>query len=234
MGERQSLHRSPTHFGTTLVVSSARTTRPSINPLLYFHLSKISSNTMPFTVFITALITLHHSESFTPVTRYSQPQRTRTQSAGNLFDAEQSSPWSIQEWSIDFPETLSTEFASVPPPNLFLPSKEDLRVVEKAVAAANLGSRLTESKLLENEFPDAKKKIRANVRETGTDSIKNYIKTMCNHELLNKNEEIILAREIQILLKWEKQREELENQLLRYVFRIVMAGLIWWHETRAY
>jgi hypothetical protein len=41
---------------------------------------------------------------------------------------------------------------------------------------------------------------------------------MCNHELLNKNEEIILAREIQILLKWEAEREELEQQLLRCVF----------------
>merc|ERR1719310_1822410 len=38
---------------------------------------------------------------------------------------------------------------------------------------------------------------------------------MCNHELLNKNEEIILAREIQILLKWEKEREKLEEELLR-------------------
>jgi hypothetical protein len=172
---------------------------------------------MPFTLSIIALITLHRSEGFTAVAPYSQPQRTRTQSAGNLFDAEQSSPWSIQEWSVDFPETLSTDFANVPPSNLFRPSQEDLRVVEKAIAASSLGSRQSESKLLESEFPDAKKKIRANVRETGTDSIKNYIKTMCNHELLNKNEEIILAREIQILLKWEKQREELENQLLRYV-----------------
>eukprot|EP00536_Pseudo-nitzschia_multiseries_P000971 jgi/Psemu1/234173/estExt_Genewise1.C_120064 len=45
--------------------------------------------------------------------------------------------------------------------------------------------------------------------------MKHYIKSMCNHDLLNKNEEIILAREIQILLKWEKQREKLEEELLR-------------------
>mmetsp|Transcript_10665 Transcript_10665/g.25674 ORF Transcript_10665/g.25674 Transcript_10665/m.25674 type:complete len:439 (-) Transcript_10665:110-1426(-) len=66
---------------------------------------------------------------------------------------------------------------------------------------------------IESEFP--KRKIKASVRETGTDSMKYYIKSMCNHELLNKNEEIILAREIQILLRWEAQREKLEEELLR-------------------
>ena len=66
---------------------------------------------------------------------------------------------------------------------------------------------------VESEFP--KRKITARVRESGTDSMKNYMKIMCNHELLNKNEEIILAREIQILLKWEAERETLEEQLLR-------------------
>lgn len=60
-----------------------------------------------------------------------------------------------------------------------------------------------------------KRRIRANVKETGHDSMKYYIKSMCNHELLNKNEEIILAREIQILLRWEEEREKLEEQLLR-------------------
>ena len=58
-------------------------------------------------------------------------------------------------------------------------------------------------------------KVRANVKETGYDSMRNYIKTMCNHELLNKNEEIILAREIQTLIQWEAVREELETNLLR-------------------
>ena len=58
-------------------------------------------------------------------------------------------------------------------------------------------------------------KIRARVRETGYDSMRSYIKTMCNHELLNKNEEIVLAREIQILMEWEAVREQLEADLLR-------------------
>ena len=68
---------------------------------------------------------------------------------------------------------------------------------------------------IESEFP--RRKIKARVRETGTDSMKNYMKIMCNHELLNKNEEVILAREIQILLNWELEREKLEEKLLRYV-----------------
>lgn len=61
------------------------------------------------------------------------------------------------------------------------------------------------------------RRIRANVRETGFDSMKYYMKTMGNHDLLQKNEEIILAREIQILIKWEELRDELESELLRWV-----------------
>jgi hypothetical protein len=57
--------------------------------------------------------------------------------------------------------------------------------------------------------------LRANVRETGFDSIKYYMKTMGNHDLLQTNEEVVLAREIQILMKWEGVRDELEAELLR-------------------
>ena len=66
----------------------------------------------------------------------------------------------------------------------------------------------------EEEKPK-KRRITANVKETGFDSMKYYMKTMGNHELLKKNEEIILAREIQILIKWEEQREDLEAKLMR-------------------
>jgi Sigma-70 factor, region 1.2 len=59
------------------------------------------------------------------------------------------------------------------------------------------------------------RKVRANVRETGRDSMRDYIKTMCNHELLNKNEEVVLAREIQLLIEWEEEREKLEQHLIR-------------------
>ena len=68
------------------------------------------------------------------------------------------------------------------------------------------------------------RRIRANVRETGFDSMKYYMKTMGNHDLLQKNEEIILAREIQILIKWEELREELESELLRWVIFCAFDG----------
>ena len=69
---------------------------------------------------------------------------------------------------------------------------------------------------LQSEVQKAKRrKLVASVRETGFDTVKDYMKTMCNHELLNKNEEIILAREIQILIKWEETRNDLETKLGR-------------------
>lgn len=66
-----------------------------------------------------------------------------------------------------------------------------------------------------NTVEEPKRRITANVKETGFDSMKYYMKTMGNHELLKKNEEIILAREIQILIKWEEEREALEAKLIR-------------------
>jgi GTP cyclohydrolase I len=66
-----------------------------------------------------------------------------------------------------------------------------------------------------NTDEEPKRRITANVKETGFDSMKYYMKTMGNHELLKKNEEIILAREIQILIKWEQEREALEAKLIR-------------------
>lgn len=60
-----------------------------------------------------------------------------------------------------------------------------------------------------------KKKVTATIRETGQDSMKHYLKSMGNHDLLNKNEEIILAREIQILIGWEQTRVDLEAKLAR-------------------
>jgi hypothetical protein len=73
------------------------------------------------------------------------------------------------------------------------------------------------NKIEASKSDEPKRRIRANVKETGLDSIRYYMKTMGNHELLNKNEEIILAREIQILIKWEEVREQLEAKLMRYV-----------------
>jgi hypothetical protein len=95
----------------------------------------------------------------------------------------------------------------------FAPSPDDLMKTVKNIKKPDFKSDM--KKGIESEFPQKKRKGRVSVKETGYDSMRNYIKSMCNHELLNKNEEIILAREIQILLKWEDERENLEAKLLR-------------------
>ena len=79
----------------------------------------------------------------------------------------------------------------------------------------NRAQRLTDRMQMEQSGGVTKRKVRASVKETGYDSMRSYIKTMCNHELLNKNEEVVLAREIQLLIQWEAEREVLEEALLR-------------------
>ena len=41
------------------------------------------------------------------------------------------------------------------------------------------------------------------------------MKTMGNHDLPQKNEEVVLAREIQLLMKWESVHDELEAELVQ-------------------
>ena len=96
---------------------------------------------------------------------------------------------------------------------------------EFAPKETRLVSNSPSSRLMQ-EAPPKQRRVTAKVRETGYDSMQSYIKTMCNHELLQKNEEVILAREIQILMKWEQHREELEAQLLRYVMLYVYYMII--------
>lgn len=99
------------------------------------------------------------------------------------------------------------------------PSSVDTLSSQDEVGRKGQSSSLVNNprKRLLQETVGSQRRVTAKVRETGYDSMKNYLKTMCNHELLNKNEEIILAREIQILMTYETFREELEAQLLRYV-----------------
>jgi hypothetical protein len=170
-------------------------------------------------------VTVHKSDSFTPLStlqRWNSPNQRTFVSRSRLFDSEESTLWTPQEWTTANDFTTSLNKPENPwdvSSNDFVPSEADLQAAEKALEMTKASMRENDSSSiwanLEGEFGDKKKKVTASVRETGTDSMKNYIKTMCNHELLNKNEEIILAREIQILLVWEKQREELELQLLR-------------------
>lgn len=147
------------------------------------------------------------SQAFSPSCSSRQWNQIGQHQTSKLFDTEPKSVWSAEQWS-------STSITS----DAFSPSQEDINAAEavfkKSKKKPEMSDFVSSKKGIESEYPN-KRKIRANVRETGTDSMKHYIKTMCNHELLNKNEEIILAREIQMLLKWEEQREQLETQLLR-------------------
>merc|ERR1712232_735326 len=90
-------------------------------------------------------------------------------------------------------------------------------LIEKQVDESIINSEMEIVKRPSPQDPPKRKrsKVRASVQETGFDSMSYYLKTMGNHELLKKHEEIILARQIQILLKWEGIREELEEKLVR-------------------
>jgi RNA polymerase primary sigma factor len=56
--------------------------------------------------------------------------------------------------------------------------------------------------------------IRATVKETGSDSISTYIKSLGQHELLYKEDEMLLGKQVRLLSKLEETRHELELQLL--------------------
>lgn len=58
-------------------------------------------------------------------------------------------------------------------------------------------------------------RVRATVKETGSDSISTYIKSLGQHELLYKEDEVLLGRQVRILSQLEETRHELELQLLR-------------------
>jgi len=65
-----------------------------------------------------------------------------------------------------------------------------------------------------------KKRVTAQVQETGRDTLReSYSKSFTNHELLSRESEAALAREIQVLARWEERRQELEVELMRYVPR---------------
>jgi len=57
--------------------------------------------------------------------------------------------------------------------------------------------------------------IRATVKETGSDSISSYTKSLGQHELLHKDDEVLLGRQVRMLMILEEMRMELEEELLR-------------------
>ena len=95
-------------------------------------------------------------------------------------------------------------------------SDEDLRDASEAVATPttnNVNDLVTDHATHRHK----KGKLMANVMETGQDTIKQYVKSLANHQVLSHEDEIILGKQIQILSKWEERRLELESDLLRYV-----------------
>lgn len=64
------------------------------------------------------------------------------------------------------------------------------------------------------------RRFTASVKETGVDTMSQYVKSMGSHELLPKESEILLGRQIQILVQWENVRQELEEKLSRSVYLI--------------
>ena len=58
-------------------------------------------------------------------------------------------------------------------------------------------------------------KVMASVKETGGDSLKEYVKSMGQHELLPQESELLLGRHIQLLVTWEIVRCDLEELLGR-------------------
>lgn len=58
-------------------------------------------------------------------------------------------------------------------------------------------------------------KVTANVLETGQDTMKQYVKSMGQHQVLSPEDEAVLGRQIQIFNAWERKRQKLEEQLLR-------------------
>ena len=83
-------------------------------------------------------------------------------------------------------------------------------------AAAAAGASLTAASAAGGRRVVSKKKrVTAQVQETGRDTIQSYTKSFTNHELLSRESEAALGREIQILARWEERRQDLEVQLMR-------------------
>ena len=121
----------------------------------------------------------------------------------------------------DMPDLLSLELPTSNDGKTVTMTKPKRKAAAKAAAATEAADEDdvllpgTANAADTEEAPKKKKKVTATIRETGQDSMKHYLKSMGNHDLLNKNEEIILAREIQILIGWEETRVDLEARLSR-------------------
>lgn len=73
---------------------------------------------------------------------------------------------------------------------------------------------MIESKVIASRYKPVTK-VMASVKETGGDSIGEYVKSIGSHELLPQESEMLLGKHIQLLVKWEEVRGGLENDLDR-------------------
>ncbi len=55
-----------------------------------------------------------------------------------------------------------------------------------------------------------KQMITAKVLETGQDTMKQYVKTLGAHQVLSRQDEVVLGQQVQLFMKWERIRQELE------------------------
>ena len=88
-----------------------------------------------------------------------------------------------------------------------------------AATTRNISNLHQTSKLSNRRHPPPPPKrrtsIRATVKETGSDSISSYTKSLGQHELLHKDDEVLLGRQVRMLMVLEEGRRELEEELLR-------------------
>jgi hypothetical protein len=206
--------------------------RKHLSPITFLppiHFSVVHDLTMLLLLISLLLVARPWSSAYSVLPRGSVALRSSTMELAPIVTQ-------TEEYFSDFPSLGDLETSFRVEPTDF-PGYDDVVVLEEQVATHTSTETIEETAVTSSEsivqlFDDRqslketrkklqedappRRRIHANVRETGYDSIRSYIKTMCNHELLNKNEEVILAREIQILIQWEVGREELESQLLRY------------------
>ncbi len=91
--------------------------------------------------------------------------------------------------------------------------KEDVAAKSiKKEAIVTKGSRRRQQNGKSNKNIGTRTKVRASVKETGGDSMSEYVKSMGQHELLPQQSEILLGKQIQLLVKWEGVRQELEEK----------------------
>lgn len=94
-------------------------------------------------------------------------------------------------------------------------SEEDRREAVNAVSSLKSKEQVDPEARIRS--PSKKGKVKANVMETGKDSIKEYMKSLSEHQVLSAHDEKVLGKQVQILTKWEEKRQELEVSLSRYV-----------------